>query len=167
MSTSPPVAMARLVVDTDVASFIFKWHPEFAPQYIEIIRGSELILSFMTLAEMRQGAPQMRCPGSLSGRLTSFRLFLRQPNNCQAWSGRHCSRGHPASPATPAQHPGSAPCYLDVTSLKAGVPVNRVHRGSRRLRNLSHRRTSSVPRPSGWYSATTPCRTGVRMSITR
>jgi tRNA(fMet)-specific endonuclease VapC len=54
--TSPPKAAARLVVDTDVASFVFKWHPVFAPRYVSIIRGAELILSFMTLAEMRQGA---------------------------------------------------------------------------------------------------------------
>jgi hypothetical protein len=53
---SPPIATARLVVDTDVASFIFKWHPELAPRYIELVRGTELIASFMTLAEMRQGA---------------------------------------------------------------------------------------------------------------
>ncbi|MBI4902597.1 MAG: PIN domain-containing protein [Acidobacteria bacterium] len=54
--TSPPNATARLVVDTDVASFIFKWHPVFAPRFVSIIRGAELIVSFMTLAEMRQGA---------------------------------------------------------------------------------------------------------------
>lgn len=54
--TSLPITTARLVVDTDVASFIFKWHPKFAPRYVELIRGSELIVSFMTLAEMRQGA---------------------------------------------------------------------------------------------------------------
>src|SRR6266481_5312022 len=54
--TPPPTATARLVVDTDVASFIFKWHPEFAPRYVAIVRGSELIASFMTLAEMRHGA---------------------------------------------------------------------------------------------------------------
>jgi predicted nucleic acid-binding protein len=54
--TSSPIATARLVVDTDVASFIFKWHPEFAPRYVAIVRGSELVASFMTLAEMRQGA---------------------------------------------------------------------------------------------------------------
>jgi len=53
---SPPAAMARLVVDTDVASFVFKWHPEFASRYIERMRGSELVISFMTIAEMRQGA---------------------------------------------------------------------------------------------------------------
>ncbi len=54
--TSPPKAAARLVVDTDVASFIFKWRPVFAPRYLSIIRGAELIVSFMTLAVMRQGA---------------------------------------------------------------------------------------------------------------
>jgi len=54
--TSPPTTTSRLVVDTDVASYIFKWHPEFAPRYVGILRGSELILSFMAVAEMRQGA---------------------------------------------------------------------------------------------------------------
>jgi predicted nucleic acid-binding protein len=54
--TSPPIATARLVVDTDVASFLFKWHPELAPRYVHIVRGPELVVSFMTLAEMRQGA---------------------------------------------------------------------------------------------------------------
>jgi hypothetical protein len=71
--TSPPIATTRLVVDTDVASFIFKWHPEFAPRYVGIMLGSQLIVSFMTLAEMCQGAldanwgaPQMRRTGGLS-----------------------------------------------------------------------------------------------------
>ena len=54
--TSPPDAAARLVIDTDVASFIFKWHLEFAPRYVDMIRGAELVVSFMTVAEMRQGA---------------------------------------------------------------------------------------------------------------
>jgi len=36
---SPPNATARLVVDTDVASFVFKWHTDFAPHYVGIIRG--------------------------------------------------------------------------------------------------------------------------------
>jgi hypothetical protein len=56
--TFPPIATARLVVDTDVASFVFKWHPEFAPSYVALMRGSELVVSFMTLAEMRLGAPK-------------------------------------------------------------------------------------------------------------
>jgi hypothetical protein len=39
--TSPPAATEKLVVDTDVASFVFKWHPEFAPRYVDILRGAE------------------------------------------------------------------------------------------------------------------------------
>src|SRR5258708_12661356 len=54
--TSPPNTTARLVVDTDVASFIFKWHLEFAPRYVDIVRGAELVVSFMPLAGLRQGA---------------------------------------------------------------------------------------------------------------
>lgn len=54
--TSPPTT-ARLVVDTDVASFVFKWHPKFAPLYVNVVRGFDLVVSFMTVAEMRQGAP--------------------------------------------------------------------------------------------------------------
>lgn len=52
--TSPPSVAARLAVDTNVASFIIKWRPEFAPQYVNLIRGAELVVSCMTLAEMHQ-----------------------------------------------------------------------------------------------------------------
>jgi len=30
--------------------------PEFAPRYVDILRGAEWVVSFMTVAEMRQGA---------------------------------------------------------------------------------------------------------------
>jgi predicted nucleic acid-binding protein len=64
--TSPPTATARLVVDTDVASFLFKWHPELAPRYVRIVRGPELVVSFMTVAEMRQGAADANLGGRAS-----------------------------------------------------------------------------------------------------
>ncbi len=44
--------MTQLAVDTDVASYIFKWHPS-APRYVDLLRGNDPILSFMTVAEMR------------------------------------------------------------------------------------------------------------------
>ena len=47
--------MRQIVVDTDVASYIFNWH-SMAQQYADALRGSELILSFMTIAELRLGA---------------------------------------------------------------------------------------------------------------
>ena len=47
--------MSPIVVDTDVASYIFNWH-SLAPSYVAALRGSQLILSFMSVAEMRMGA---------------------------------------------------------------------------------------------------------------
>jgi hypothetical protein len=36
--------MSQIVVDTDVASYIFNWHSS-AQRYVDALRGSELILS--------------------------------------------------------------------------------------------------------------------------
>lgn len=47
--------MSQIVVDTDVASYIFNWHT-LARQYVNTLRGSDLILSFMSVAELRMGA---------------------------------------------------------------------------------------------------------------
>jgi predicted nucleic acid-binding protein len=47
--------MSQIVVDTDVASYIFNWHSS-AQRYIDALRGCELILSFMSIAELRMGA---------------------------------------------------------------------------------------------------------------
>ena len=88
--THPPNATTRLVVDTDVASFIFKWHPGFAPRYVNIIRGSELVLSFMTLAEMRQGAMdanwgQRKCE-LLEAYLGDFSVLHSDGHLCSTWA---------------------------------------------------------------------------------
>ena len=88
--TSPPIATARLVVDTDVASFIFKWHPEFAPRYVDIVRGFELIVSFMTLAEMRQGALDAnwgpRKCAVLEAYLADFSILHSDSLLCSTWA---------------------------------------------------------------------------------
>jgi tRNA(fMet)-specific endonuclease VapC len=47
--------MSRLVVDTDVASYIFKWHPA-AAGYVRLLREHAADLSFMSVAEMWSGA---------------------------------------------------------------------------------------------------------------
>jgi predicted nucleic acid-binding protein len=88
--TPPPTATARLVVDTDVASFIFKWHPDFAPRYVNIVRGFELIVSFMTLAEMRQGAleanwGQRKCE-VLEAYLADFSVLHSDSLLCSTWA---------------------------------------------------------------------------------
>ena len=44
--------MSQIVVDTDVASYLFNWHSS-AQNYANALHGSELILSFMSVAELR------------------------------------------------------------------------------------------------------------------
>jgi len=88
--TSPPTATTRLVVDTDVASFIFKWHPEFAPRYVGVVRSSELIVSFMTVAEMRQGALDAnwgpRKCAVLEAYLADFSVLHSDNLLCSTWA---------------------------------------------------------------------------------
>ena len=102
--TSPLIATARLVVDTDVASFIFKWHPEFAPRYVDIVRGSELIVSFMTLAEMRQGALDAnwwpRKCAVLEACLADFSVLHSDSLLCSTWAAvrnESTQKGRPIS----------------------------------------------------------------------
>ena len=88
--TAPPTAATRLVVDTDVASYVFKWHPSFAPKYVEIIRGGELVLSFMSLAEMRQGALDAgwgpRKCNLLEAYLADFAVLHSDDQLCSVWA---------------------------------------------------------------------------------
>jgi len=40
--------MRSLVLNTDVTSYIFKWHP-LASAYLDLVKNAELVISFMTL----------------------------------------------------------------------------------------------------------------------
>ena len=67
--------MTRVVVDTDVVSFIFKNHP-IGAIYEADLAGCTLLISFMTLAELDRWAIQSKCRP---------RGWLRRP---QPWSWR-------------------------------------------------------------------------------
>lgn len=119
--TSPPIATARLVVDTDVASFIFKWHPEFAQRYLDIVRGSELIISFMTLAEMRQGALEAnwgpRKIVVLEAYLEDFSILYSDSLLCSTWAAvrnESTQKGRPIS---------SADAWIAATALVLSAPL--------------------------------------------
>ena len=119
--TSPPIATARLVVDTDVASFIFKWHPEFAPRYVDIMRGSELIISFMTLAEMRQGALDAswgpRRSAVLESYLADFSVLHSDSLLCSTWAAvrnESTQKGRPIS---------AADAWIAATALVLTAPL--------------------------------------------
>ena len=119
--TSPRSSRVSLVVDTDVASFVFKWHPEFAPQYIEIIRGSELILSFMTLAEMRQGAPDAnwgpRKRDVLEAYLADFSVLHSDSLLCSTWAAIRNES------VRKGRQMGSADAWIAATALVLSTPL--------------------------------------------
>lgn len=117
----PPATTARLVVDTDVASFIFKWHPEFAPRYVELVRGSELIASFMTLAEMRQGALDAnwgpRKCAMLEAYLGDFSVLHSDNPLCSTWAAvrnESANKGRAIS---------SADAWIAATALVLSAPL--------------------------------------------
>ena len=121
MLTSPPAATARLVVDTDVASFIFKWHPEFAARYVAILRGAELVVSFMTLAEMRQGALDakwgQRKRDVMDAYLAEFAVLHSDSRLCSTWASvrnESARKGHPIS---------SADAWIAATALVLAAPL--------------------------------------------
>jgi len=69
---------------------VFKWHPDFAPRYVGLIGGAELVLSFMTLAELRQGViganwgPHKR--ELLEMYLADFSVLHSDSSLCSAWA---------------------------------------------------------------------------------
>ena len=81
--------MSRIVVDTDVASYIFNWH-SLAQQYADTLRGSELILSFMTIAELRMGAISAGWGGRrrvlLEQFMQRFELVYADNDLCTVWA---------------------------------------------------------------------------------
>ena len=119
--TFPRTSAARLVVDTDVASFIFKWHPIFAPTYVAILRGSQLIISFMTLAEIRQGVLardwSVRRREVVEAYLKEFLLIQSDDNLCSAWAivrSQSARKGRPIS---------AADAWIAATALVLEAPL--------------------------------------------
>ena len=117
----PPAPTARLVVDTDVASFVFKWHPEFAPRYVGVLRGCELVISFMTMAEMRQGALEAnwgpRKCAVLEAYLADFSILHSDSLLCSTWAAirnESTQKGRPIS---------SADAWIASTALVLSAPL--------------------------------------------
>src|SRR5258708_33555132 len=119
--TFPPIATARLVVDTDVASFIFKWHPESAPRYVDIVRGCELIVSFMTVAEMRQGALDAswgpRKCAVLEAYLADFSVLHSDSLLCSTWAAVRNESTQKGRPII------SADAWIAATALVLAAPL--------------------------------------------
>ena len=81
--------MNRIVIDTDVASYIFNWH-SLAQRYADALRGADLILSFMSVAELRMGAISAGWGGRrrvlLEQFIRGFELLYADNDLCTIWA---------------------------------------------------------------------------------
>jgi predicted nucleic acid-binding protein len=119
--TQAPNETARLVVDTDVASYLFNWQSQFAPRYAEIVRGSTLVLSFMSVAEMRDGALHskwgQRRHDLLESYLKEFEVLHSDDPLCETWAEvRSESRRK-------GQQIGHADAWIAATALVLSAPL--------------------------------------------
>ena len=96
--------MSQIVVDTDVASYLFNWH-SLAQGYASALHGSELILSFMSVAELRMGAFSAgwgaRRRLLLEQFMRGFELFYADNDLCTVWARIRAdarAMGRPMSP---------------------------------------------------------------------
>jgi tRNA(fMet)-specific endonuclease VapC len=130
--------MSQIVVDTDVASYVFNWHT-LAQRYSDALRGSELILSFMSVAELRMGAIAAgwgnRRRLLLERFVQGFELVYADNNLCTVWAGIRAD----ARAAGRALSPQDA--WIAATALALDAPLATNNRRDfdhvRKLRLLS------------------------------
>ena len=112
--------MSQIVVDTDVASYIFNWH-SLAQRYSDALRGSELILSFMSIAELRLGAISAgwgnRRRLLLERFIQGFELVYADNDLCTVWARIRAD----ARAAGRALSPQDA--WIAATALALGAPL--------------------------------------------
>jgi len=97
--------MDRIILDTDVCSFLFKRDRHYAALYRPHIVGKKLYISFQTVAELYQGA-EMRNWGAkrrkqLDQWMLSFVMLLPDDATARAWAEIRAARkrlGRPISP---------------------------------------------------------------------
>ncbi len=131
--------MTRVVVDTDVVSFLFKSHP-LGSHYAEHLASRVLLISFMTVAELERWAIQSQWGAA---RLNRFRAHLGRftvvpssPDLCRMWA--EITVGAQAS----GRRIECADAWVAATALLYDVPLVTHNRndylGVRRLRLISH-----------------------------
>lgn len=94
--------MSTLLLDTDVFSYIFKDHP-LARVYRPLLQGHILAISFMTVAELFQGAFRAawgdRQLKRLEAQIKSYLVIPASHEMCRKWGEVRSIRRHqPISP---------------------------------------------------------------------
>jgi tRNA(fMet)-specific endonuclease VapC len=112
--------MSRIVVETDVVAYIFNWHST-AQRYVDALRGSELILSFTSIAEMRMRAMAegwgVRRRNLLEHFLRGFGAAYADDALCTSWAAlraRARTAGRSLSPQD---------AWIAATALRLDAPL--------------------------------------------
>jgi tRNA(fMet)-specific endonuclease VapC len=119
--------MDLIVVDTDVLSFIFK-HDSRGEAYKPHLAGKEIIISFMTLAELNQWAIRSKWGAARRRKLDAYRkpftVFHSDEDLCLKWA-------HVMEDARRNGRPIQTPdAWVAATALLHDIPVvtnNRKH----------------------------------------
>ncbi|MBM3725352.1 MAG: type II toxin-antitoxin system VapC family toxin [Acidobacteria bacterium] len=119
--------MSQIVADTDIASYIFNWH-SLAQHYSDMVRGSELVLSFMSIAELRMGAISAgwgnRRRSLLEQFIQGFELSYADNDLCTIWARVRADARAAGRPLSPQD------AWIAATALALDVPLatnNRRH----------------------------------------
>jgi tRNA(fMet)-specific endonuclease VapC len=109
-----------VVIDTDVASFIFNRNLA-ARSYEQALRGAEPVLSFMTVAEMRAGA-LMANWGSRRKKLqqdflSDFRVIYANDRLCSLWAELR------AGASRRGRHVSAQDAWVAATALALDAPL--------------------------------------------
>lgn len=112
--------MNQIVVDTDVASYLFNWH-SLAQDYANALRGSELVLSFMSIAELRMGAISAgwgaRRRVLLEQFIRGFELFYADNDLCTLWGRLRADARAAGRPMSPQD------AWIAATALALDAPL--------------------------------------------
>lgn len=130
----------RLVVDTDVISFLFKGDTR-AKLYEPHLNGRQLIVSFMTVAELYRWAEHknwaLKRISQLDEHLRKFVISPVDPNLCKKWA-HITSEGD--KKGKPIQ---CADAWIAATALSFGIPL--VTHNTKDFANVDQLTVISVP----------------------
>jgi tRNA(fMet)-specific endonuclease VapC len=112
--------MSLLLVDTDIASFIFKGS-DYADPYLPLLSGQELVLSFMTVAELFQWAIFRqwgdRRLSQLEQYLSNYLVIPVDRPLCREWAQVRSDRQSAGRPISPQD------AWIAATALRHDLPL--------------------------------------------
>ncbi|NEQ48113.1 MAG: type II toxin-antitoxin system VapC family toxin [Leptolyngbya sp. SIOISBB] len=112
--------MSLLLIDTDIASFIFKGS-DYADPYLPLLSDQELALSFMTVAELFQWAILRqwgdRRLSQLEQYLSNYLVIPVDQPLCRKWAEIRSNRQGTGRPISPQD------AWIAATALRHDLPL--------------------------------------------